>query len=188
MINEVYDIYVFDSDEKRIGDNYLENENIYHEYLGKKFFLPYSILIGFGVLTFLYSFIGFVAGIILTGLVFIPKLLEMMPDRVEKYFSFDVTGFGGLSLTFEAESPEQAVDVMKRVLNLSENVAKVPDDVIIYMEINEITSLVQNSVDGDNDKDLYSPFYKWYAYLGLPSSWYFIPLGVALGIAINLLQ
>jgi hypothetical protein len=188
MIKEVYDIYVYDSNERRIGDNYLEDENIYQEHLGNKFFMKFFMLIGFGVFTFLFPIIGSIVGILLTGLVFIPKLLEMMPDGDEKDFSFDVTGFGALALTFEAESAEQAVDVMKSVLHLAETEAKIPDEVNLYMNMSEITSLVQNTEDTENDKDLYSPFYKWYAYLGLPSSWYFIPLGVALGIATNLLQ
>jgi hypothetical protein len=188
MIKEVYDIYVYDSNEKRIGDNYLEDGNIFHEHLGYKFFMKFFMLIGFGVLTFLLPLIGVIVGILLTGLVFFPKLIEMMPDGDEKEFSFDVTGFGGLALTFEAESAEKAIDIMKGVLNLTENEVQIPDEMNLYMIMNEITSLVQNTDDAENDKDLYSPIYKWYADLGLPSSWYFIPLGVALGIAINLLQ
>lgn len=188
MIKEVYDIYVYDSKENRIGENYLEDENTYQQYLGNKFFMKIFMLIGSGVLTYLHPVIGLITGILLTGLVFIPKLLEMMPDGNEKDFSFDVSGFGGLALTFEADSAEQAVDVMKSVLKLSDTEVKIPEEVNLYMTMNEITSLVQNTDDLENDKDLYSPFYKWYAYLGLPSSWYFIPLGLALGIAINLFQ
>jgi hypothetical protein len=171
-----------------IGDNYLEDENIYHEHIGIKFFVKFFTLIGFGVFTFLLPLVGSIVGILLTGLVFIPKLLEMMPDGDEKDFSFDVTGFGELLLTFEAESAEQAVDVMKSVLNLAENKSKIPDELNLYMNMSEITSLFQNTDDAENDKDLFGPFYKWYAYFGFPSTWYFIPLAVALGIAINFLQ
>ena len=188
MIKEVYDIYVYDSNENRIGNNYLEDENIYQEHLAYKFFNKIFMLIGFGVLTFLIPVFGAILGILLTVLVFFPKLIEMLPDGDEKEFSFDVTGFGALALTFEAESAEKAVNVMKGVLNLNENETQIPDELNLYMTISEITSLVQNTDDVENDKDLYNPIYKWYANLGFPSSWYFIPLGVVLGLAINLLR
>ena len=145
-IKEVYDIYVYDSNGKRIGDNYLEDGNIYQEHLGKKFFMKILMLIAFGV-----------------------------------------TGFGALALIIEAKSPEHAVNAIKSVLNLNENQDDIPDEMTLYMEMSEIISLVQDTGDAESATNLYSPIFKWYASFGLPSSWYFIPVGVALGLAINLL-
>jgi hypothetical protein len=187
-IKEVYDIYVYDSNGNRIGDNYLEDGNVYQEHLGNKFFMKIFMLIGFGVLAFLSPLIGTAVGIVLTVAVFIPNLIEMMPDGNEEDYSFDVTGFGALALIIEAKSPEHAVNVIKSVLNLDENQDDIPDEMKLYMEMSEITSLVQNTGDAENATNLYIPIYKWYAFFGLPSSWYFIPVGVALGLAINLLQ
>ena len=186
-IKEVYDIYVYDSNGKRIGENYLEDGNIYQEHLGKKFLMKIFLLIAFGVLAFLLPLIGTAVGIVLTAAIFIPSLIEMMPDGDEEDYSFDVTGFGALAFIIEAKSPEHAINAMKSVLNLNENQDDIPDEMNLYMEMSEITSLVQNTDDAENDKDLYSPIYRWYASFGLPSSWYFIPVGVALGLAINLL-
>lgn len=187
-IKEVYMIYVYDSKGQRIGDNYLEDDNIYQEHLGNKFFMKLFMLTGIGVLTFLLPLIGTAVGLLLTALVFIPKLIELMPDGNEEEYSFDVTGFGALALIIEAKSPEHAVNAIKSVLNLTKNHDNTPDEMKLYMEMSEITSLVQNTGDPENSINLYSPIYKWYANFGLPSSWYFIPLGVVLGLAINLLR
>ena len=187
-IKEVYDIYVYDSNGKRIGDNYLEDGNIYQEHLGKKFFMKILMLIAFGILAFLLPLIGTAVGIVLTAAIFIPSLIEMMPDGDdEEDYSFDVTGFGALALIIEAKSPEHAVNAIKSVLNLNKNQDDIPDEMTLYMEMSEIISLVQDTGDAESATNLYSPIFKWYASFGLPSSWYFIPVGVALGLAINLL-
>jgi hypothetical protein len=188
MIDEVYDIYVYDSESEEVGGNYLEDENTYHNHLAVKVFAKYSILIFVLSISYFAPVAGVIFGSLLTLLVFFPKLLERFSNGGDKEFDLIVSGYGALSLIIEAENAMEAAETMKSALGISRSDRPIPDEMELFMTMTEITSMKEVISEEVVDLELYGLSRKTYALLGFPASWFFIPIGVLAGVILSLFR
>lgn len=187
LVKEVYDIYVFDKDENRIGGNYLDDENIYQQHLGNRFFAKFWLSFVLGILCYVQPLVGMILASLFLLIVFLPYIIDYLNGSEEKEYVFNATGFGALAFTFEAESGEAAADVMKTILELEDKTSNVPEEVEVFMTMNEVTSLYQVVKGEELEQNLVTASRKTFKYFGMPSNWFFIPLGALCGSIANFL-